>query len=387
MLPAPDLATIFLSNAIIAGVAAVVLSVIRRYQPGLQGIGAWAVGQGAYAIGFFLLYVSLSEGLQPSALPGFLCAFAGALLTSLGFHHFLDRPRRAARAAIIVFMAIGTLLVVLSSFSLAGHIMAIAVAVLGSLAGLNAWLLYFSGRGYLRPAALTLAAQYGFWSLYAMARLIYIVATGFDKQSAVSTLAPAMLVATIMLTCHALGLVWLVVGRLQEHLVHQAATDPLTGALNRRALQGRLDQEQARALRDGGGFALVTFDLDHFKQLNDTHGHVVGDATLLGVVETARTLLRPGDEVARLGGEEFCLLLPNVTGREAADIAEQLRVALTALVIPSPAGPVAVAASFGVAWYGAHGQDWASLLKAADGALYCAKRNGRNRVEAATAGA
>lgn len=385
MLPALDLASLFITNSVVAGVACIVLSVIRRHQPGLSGIGNWAAGQGAYATGFLLLYISMVDAFQRTAMPGFFFCFAGALLTSLGFHRFLGLDRRAVRLAMAAFLAVLVLLPLLSLSGRPGLVIAATIAVLGSTAAMNAWLLYRHGTGQLRPAALTLAAQHGAWALFALARLVYIAVAGFDRQSAVSTLAPAMLVATLMLTCHALGLVWLVVGRLQEHLVRQAATDPLTGALNRRALLARLEQERTRAARDGAGFALATFDLDHFKQLNDTHGHLVGDATLVGVVEVARHLLRPDDVVARLGGEEFCLLLPGVTGDAALALAERVRAALPRLDIISAAGPVAVAASFGVAWYGAHGDDWPSLLKAADGALYCAKRGGRNRVMAAGA--
>lgn len=383
MLPSLDLATVFVTNSVIAGVTALVLTVLRRNQPDINGIGYWAAGQGAYCVGFLLLYLSMMDAFQPNALPGFFFCFAGALFTSLGFHRFLGLARWAVRAAAGAFLVALVLLPALSLTGRTGLIIAVTITILGSTAGLNSWILFRNGKGQLRPAALTLAAQHGCWALFALARLIFIAASGFERPAAISTLAPAMLVATVMLTCHALGLIWLVVGRLQEHLVIQAATDPLTGALNRRALLARLDQERARATRDGTGFALATFDLDHFKQLNDTHGHAVGDATLIGVVETARRLLRPDDAVARLGGEEFCLLLPGVTGNAALSLAEQVRQEVARLSIESPAGPVDVAASFGVAWYGTHGQDWSSLLKAADGALYCAKRLGRNQVVAA----
>lgn len=383
MLPALDLATVFVANSVIAAVTALVLTVLRRNQPNISGIGYWAAGQAGYASGFLLLYLSMMDQFQPSALPGFFLCFAGALFTSLGFLRFLGSGTRAVRAAAGAFLAV---LVLLSLLALTGHtglIIATTVTVLGSLAALNAWILFRNAKGQLRPAAMTLAAQHASWAVFALARLLFIAINGFERPAAISTLTPAMLVGTLMLTCHALGLIWMVVGRLQEHLVLQAATDPLTGALNRRALLARLDQERARAVRDGTGFALATFDLDHFKQLNDTHGHVVGDATLIGVVEATRRLLRPDDAIARLGGEEFCLLLPGVTDDAAVAVAEQVRQQVADLIIDSQAGRVEVAASFGVAWYGTHGTDWSSLLKAADGALYCAKRLGRNQVVAA----
>lgn len=386
MLPAPDLATIFLSNAVITGVAAGTLALIRRGNPGLKGIGYWASGQVAYSLGFVMLYVTTAVPLQPTSIPGFLFTFGGTLLTSIGFQRFLGRQGPAILPALLFFLFVTATLTVTTLLTAGvGVVLAMTVTAQIVPALVNGLLLLRHGRGAMRPAALTLAAQYGFWTLLCLIRLAHMALAGFQMPVTVWTLTPAMLVGSFILTSHALGLVWMIVGRLQEHLVHQAATDPLTGALNRRALQARLEQERARAARDGRGFAVVTFDLDHFKRLNDTHGHVVGDATLIGVATATSRLLRPTDALARLGGEEFCLLLPGVTGEAAVELAERLRRSLAALDIDSANGPVEVAASFGVAWYGAHGEDWPSLLKAADGALYRAKRNGRNRVEVADA--
>lgn len=384
MLPALDLASIFIANAIVTGVAALVLRFIRHYHPDLTGTGYWALGQAFYAFGFVLLYLSMMDPFQPSSLPGFFFTIAGTLLTTLGFHRFLGLPGRVWPYALGFFLlVVGFCMLVSLLLQEPGYIMVTTVTTQTTVSIVNVILLRRYSRGAMRPAAITLAGLHTIWVLIGVLRILYIVATGFNTEAAIAMMPPSMLGGTFLLTCHALGLVWMIVGRMQEHLVHQAATDPLTGALNRRALQARLEQERARVLRDGGGFALATFDLDHFKQLNDTHGHVVGDATLVGVVGAAGNLLRPFDAVARLGGEEFCLLLSNVTGDGAVAMAEHLRRSLEGLEIASPSGPVAVAASFGVAWYGTHGHDWPTLLKAADSALYCAKRNGRNRVEVA----
>lgn len=384
MLPALDLASIFIANAIVTGVAALVLRFIRHYHPDLTGTGYWALGQACYAFGFVLLYLSMADPFQRSSLPGFFLTIAGTLLTTLGFHRFLGLPGRVWPYALGFFLlVVGFCSLVSLVLEQPGYIMTATVTTQTAVSIVNVILLRRYSRGAMRPAAITLAGLHGIWAVIGVARVLFIIATGFDVQAAIAMMPPSMLGGTFLLTCHALGLVWMIVGRMQEHLVHQAATDPLTGALNRRALQARLEQERTRVLREGGGFALATFDLDHFKQLNDTHGHVVGDATLVGVVNTAGGLLRPTDAVARLGGEEFCLLLPDVTGDGAIAMAERLRRSLEGLEITSASGTVAVAASFGVAWYGTHGHDWPTLLKAADSALYSAKRNGRNRVEVA----
>ena len=385
MLPALDLASIFIANAVVTGVTALVLRFIQRFHGSLAGVGYWMSAQVFYALGFLLLYIAMGDPFQRTSLPGFFGTLAGSLLTCLGFHRFLGLPGRIWPYALGFFLTVVGFCLAVSFFvGRPAYIISTTVMVQMMISIFNIRLLRRHGGGAVRPAALALASLHAGWALFSCIRAVLIATSGFDFTVAASMMAPAMLVGTFMLTCHALGLMWMIVGRMQEHLVIQAATDPLTGALNRRALQVRLDQERARVQLDGGSFALVTFDLDHFKLLNDTHGHAAGDATLVGVVAAAGNLLRPVDAIARLGGEEFCLLLPDMIGGRAIATAERLRQLLGELDITGGSNDrVTVAASFGVAWYGTHGDDWPSLLKAADSALYRAKHNGRNRVEVA----
>jgi diguanylate cyclase (GGDEF)-like protein len=157
----------------------------------------------------------------------------------------------------------------------------------------------------------------------------------------------------------------------QTHL--QAATDALTGLLNRRTVEDRAHE----LLRHGIPFALAMGDLDHFKEINDTHGHDAGDRALRLFARTLQTTFRSEDVVARFGGEEFVILFPNRTTTEAAAALERVR---EQLVLAIAAGPVpGFTASFGVS----HSDEWTDLeelLRAADNALFRAKREGRNRV-------
>ncbi len=165
---------------------------------------------------------------------------------------------------------------------------------------------------------------------------------------------------------------------LMKKLRHQASSDPLTGLHNRRWLSERIPVEQARAARDKTPLSAILFDLDHFKQINDRHGHDTGDHVLMAVADVMRDCLRRYDIAARIGGEEFCLILPRTGEAEAIAIAERLRTKFEALSV-EPLARGRVTASFGV--YEAMAEEsMQQILLHADRALYAAKHGGRNRV-------
>ena len=164
-----------------------------------------------------------------------------------------------------------------------------------------------------------------------------------------------------------------------ERIERLAHYDVVTGLPNRALLADRLEQEIARAQRTERGFALLMFDLDGFKQVNDTWGHAAGDAVLAMVGRRSRQSVRASDTVGRVGGDEFLAILPETSHAGAVQVAEKLREALGQPYLLG--GPVAnLGASVGVSFYGEHGVDAESLQRAADGALYEAKRRGKNRV-------
>jgi diguanylate cyclase (GGDEF)-like protein len=163
-----------------------------------------------------------------------------------------------------------------------------------------------------------------------------------------------------------------------------AITDELTGLRNRRNLFQRLAEEADRSLRYAHTTCLILLDLDHFKKINDDHGHPAGDAVLRAVGDTLRQYCRHSDIAARYGGEEFALLLPETRPAEAAAVAEKLRAAIQARTITLENGvELHVTASFGVACYQQGKEGVTHLIEQADQALYRAKDKGRNRVERA----
>lgn len=170
---------------------------------------------------------------------------------------------------------------------------------------------------------------------------------------------------------------------LRAALRSQSIKDPLTGLYNRRYLEETMQREELRARREGVPVSLVMVDLDRFKALNDEHGHQAGDLVLKRVGGELAHGIRGEDIACRYGGEEFTLVLPGATLDDAVARAERLRAAVESLGIPAGGQELRVTASFGVANFPSHGNDWQRVLELADAALYQAKREGRNRVVAA----
>ena len=166
--------------------------------------------------------------------------------------------------------------------------------------------------------------------------------------------------------------------RRAEH----ADTDELTSLANRRAFKEAMRQEIQRAKRYGTPLSLTLFDLDHFKEVNDTHGHPAGDRVLVAAARAVERNLRESDVFARVGGEEFAVLLPNTSEDGAVDLAERLRAALQAISPLALDVDAQISASFGVVEFdrGSSDPTGESLIAAADAALYNAKWLGRNRV-------
>jgi diguanylate cyclase (GGDEF)-like protein len=167
--------------------------------------------------------------------------------------------------------------------------------------------------------------------------------------------------------------------RLFEQTERLATTDGLTGLLNHRAFQARLDEHLAQAQRYGKKLSLILCDIDHFKAVNDTYGHPVGDVVLKGVARTLGRDARTTDVVARYGGEEFAVVLPETDAAGALVIAERIRERVAALSLDTGQGPLAVTMSLGVATFPGDGARKAELVERADACLYEAKRGGRNR--------
>jgi diguanylate cyclase (GGDEF)-like protein len=166
--------------------------------------------------------------------------------------------------------------------------------------------------------------------------------------------------------------------KAREALREQATRDGLTGLLNRNSILETLDDEISRAARAGHPVSVLMADLDRFKSINDSHGHLVGDAVLREAARRLKSAARRYDSVGRYGGEEFLIVLPGCDAADAAVQAERMRDAIGATPFPTPSEPVLVTVSLGVACSSNCAPE--TLVREADDALYQAKAEGRNQV-------
>lgn len=163
-----------------------------------------------------------------------------------------------------------------------------------------------------------------------------------------------------------------------EQLTIRATTDPLTQLKNRAVLMQRLEEEFQRSIRHGKALSVLMIDLDHFKTINDAHGHATGDAVLKSAASRCQLALRNEDLIARIGGEEFAVLLPETTAEGALAVADKLRTLIARAPIATDSGLLQVTASIGIATLSQQEANHEVLLSHADEALYAAKHAGRN---------
>jgi diguanylate cyclase (GGDEF)-like protein len=170
---------------------------------------------------------------------------------------------------------------------------------------------------------------------------------------------------------------------LEEGLRLAAREDPLTAIWGRAAIQAHLAQQLSKARRESSGVSVLVIDVDHFKRVNDGHGHAAGDAVLHEVAQRMRRTLRSYDGLGRLGGEEFLVVLPNSSHAGALAVGERIRRAIAETPIATPDAALRVTCSVGVASDVGGESSVDALIDRADEALYRAKRSGRDRVEGA----
>lgn len=382
-----------MANLTPSEIAFLMLAVIQAVAAVMWALGAWWIRETRAAAAHWAGYAACSSaaflylGTHLAALPALavLIAMTGLMLLQHGLWHFTGQPRRYAVHAAMLALAL------LASWIGADLAWRPAQAVVHYT--LTATLYLWTARDLHRHARDTLGLRFS-WLLAVPLVLAGLNAGGRALRTALrpealateiaahSTLnvGTAMVVVALIAMLHA-TLMALVVARLIQQLHWRARHDGLTGLLNRRAMQEAIDRQLARSRRAGDTFAVVMLDIDHFKSINDRHGHAAGDQALKHTAALLQTAVRDVDRVGRFGGEEFVVLLPGVDLNRAAQTAESLRARLAAGPLQRDGESLALSASFGVAEWDGPSEEPSRLLKRADQALYRAKRAGRNQVQ------
>jgi diguanylate cyclase (GGDEF)-like protein len=256
-------------------------------------------------------------------------------------------------------------------------------AVLGFQQLQIAWLLFRRGRGLRDVAINSLAVMLAALMLSNAARLVWVLREGAPQNYLKSGAFLAwMVILNSCLQCGAMvAYVWLTASLLRKDLEMQATTDPMTGLLNRRAFQAAAEKEFIICQALDAEIAAIIIDLDGFKQINDTCGHPHGDATLIAVARCLQDGMRVGDYLARIGGDEFAMVLPHTSLAEAETVAERLRHAIEQTEVADGERITRLTASFGVAARRDVMESWDQLMMECDRALYSVKKRGGNLVE------
>lgn len=355
----------------------------------ITALAYWAAGALAGACGLTLMAL---YGAWPAA---FVVPLANALVAStyllnwLGVRSFAGRPIPWRRGlTVLAAMTAGNLWFVVVDNDVTARIVIASAGYCGLLllAALDLWRMAPADR--FRQAQRVTAIVFVLHALFVAGRAV-LTAWGEPVNSILDpdpVQSASFLEAILAITAWGYGFLSMTSERLQADLDRIATIDPLTGAFNRRAFMSHAEREMLRAQRNGAPLTLLLFDLDRFKRVNDTFGHLAGDALLRRFAEMVTARLRRTDLFGRYGGEEFCLLLPDTDLTGAAALAEALRRDVAARPLPCQGHEIAASVSIGIAACRSGG-DLDAALAAADEALYRAKRSGRNQVMIADAAA
>lgn len=382
-----DIATLVVLTSVNSLIAAIAIGMLWLVHGRYPGVGHWTAGAfSVFAGGLIIVARSVLPELV-SLVAGNIIIIAGYALVLRGLNLFTRQPRQPIlEIGAVVAIGLGQSCLGLIDAPLAARIVLLTTfwTVLSAAMAQR-----FFAYGRTEPAMASVCLLGGsIVTVHALftGTIAALVAFGGPTPGPLEpnpVRAATYFEASLIIMLLALSLILLVTRRLEIDLGRLAAFDELTGCYTRRAFLAECSRELARIDRDGGHCAVVMFDADHFKAINDGHGHHAGDAVLAEIARRASVCLGPQDRLGRQGGEEFCALLADAGPDRAAAAAERLRRTVAETPIEVGDARIAVTISLGVAVSPDHATDIAGLLKAADAALYRAKHGGRNRTEIA----
>lgn len=377
----PDIATVEIASIVLTGAMAIFLAWTWYANQLSNALIWWAGAYALAAAGTLLVFHDRGSWMSAGLLLYDLLHISAAFALWFGFRAFNGHPVRLPALVIVcvLYALAAEALIALTGYSHRAFIDAALIIVIG-LSLMSIGEVVVGQKGGVSWRTLASAILIGHCVALGVRILIDIegpIPGGLSSEYALRTaLVIEPLVLPVLLGYILLALVF---ERRNADTASIAERDALTGLLNRRGLKTWLDSG-----RHNPPLAVVAFDLDHFKSVNDTHGHAVGDGVLQEVAERINNQIRAGDAFARIGGEEFVVLMPATGTQGAMSLAERMRMSLEESRLQVGDVPVAITGSFGVFVTNMFsGELVEAALTAADEALYAAKRSGRNRVELA----
>jgi len=360
---------------------AVAFLLIQRVETGWGFPGHWPLAFGVMPmvmlIGGYAEQAN-SDGLR---LLGFGLGFVGPALLADGVRLFLRLPAYPRRWIFgFALFSLGIIFFTLITPNLLGRVLVFQAFT----AGIGVYGLIISRRLSPddHPLGRRFIGTFGFAPVLAIAVHLGQLLVGAGPPDS-GDMTFLVLAATAIGMIAAIGCVILVAERFAAQVGREARSDVLTGLATRRVFDRALDRALQQYAQARQPVSVILFDIDHFKSINDTHGHDMGDLALRGVADCARSIVRPSDILARLGGDEFAVLLPETGLADATDVARRVLERLRGLSIPGgDDDTIRLSGSFGVACAETVTETPQTLIKRADLALYEVKRRGRNGVEA-----
>ncbi|WP_259294866.1 GGDEF domain-containing protein [Paraburkholderia sp. DHOC27] len=367
-------------SAVMPGLMALVMfSLGRSFPTNIRGVGNWA--SGALIVSAAAILLAL-RGTIPDWL-SIIGGNGGMILSTglwlIGSQRFYGRP--PAWRFVLLMLLVGMTSVAWMTWihpSAPGRALCIN-AILALIYGRQTLLLLSHGRH--DASAMFIGVMFLIQTAVTSVRVVTSIGSGFSAtglygRDSIQTVYLAT--GAFMSLTATVGFMLVAMNRLRLQLEQQSLADPLTGLLNRRAFLNAHREEREKMMRTGGLLSLLLIDLDHFKVINDTHGHVKGDEILVDFSERAAGMLTWQHHLSRWGGEEFAALVPGLRPEDVFDLADALRARIARN--ENPALP-AYTCSIGIACTASGDATIERLVKDADEALYRAKRNGRNSVE------
>lgn len=358
------------------------LAITRNHHKEVRGPGYWAVGNLVVGLGMVLVLIQI-ETPKLLFLPGLALIGVGLSLYLNGIQAFVGKipDHRIPIALFTLLVTIDVFFVVLQQD------LRISVA-LGSLV--------FAGI-YFASARLTFSRDEGiignlFWiasslfllmALFMLGRSYAVIKADtavFDQFATWPVNAYTFMLGAVSQFFISSLFVLMLSYRLNQNLESIATIDGLTGILNRRGLEDSAFKMQGICKRINLTMSVLLIDMDHFKKVNDKHGHLFGDDVLRHLTKVVAEILRSGDVLGRYGGEEFCVFLPNTSENDAEGLAERIRIGIEESLHTINQKNIKGTVSIGVADSIRAGYDFKGIVAAADSALYAAKNGGRNRV-------